>query len=74
MRSLKSRSKSIDDNALDRAYYEALKNLMGKTDSPTYVTGYKIWNMSCCGPSEMSRGRVIFSLELPMNARLLCPA
>lgn len=49
---IENRSKSIDDNALDRAYYEALKNLMGKTDSPTYVTGYKIWEHELLWPER----------------------
>lgn len=36
------RAESLDDNDLDRAYYEALKRAMECTDQ-TYITGYKIW-------------------------------
>ena len=49
---IERRSESIDDNALDRAYYEALKSLMGKTDNPTYVTGYKIWEHELLWPER----------------------
>jgi Family of unknown function (DUF6079) len=36
------RADSLDQNELDRYYYEALKRVMECQDS-TYVTGYKIW-------------------------------
>lgn len=49
---IERRSESIDDNALDRAYYEALQILMGKKDSPTYVTGYKIWEHELLWPER----------------------
>lgn len=40
---IEKRTESLDDSALDRAYYEALQILMEKKDQPTYVTGYRIW-------------------------------
>ena len=40
---IEKRAESLDDSALDRAYYEALQILMEKKDYPTYVTGYHIW-------------------------------
>lgn len=40
---IEKRAESLDDSALDRAYYEALQILMEKKDQPTYVTGYRIW-------------------------------
>ena len=49
---IERRSESIDDNALDRGYYDALKNLMEKTDNPTYVTGYKIWEHELLWPER----------------------
>jgi len=39
---IEMRAESIDDAALDRAYYTALQQVMECTDH-TYVTGYKIW-------------------------------
>ena len=39
---IEKRAESLDDNELDRYYYEALKRVMECTDY-TYVTGYKIW-------------------------------
>jgi hypothetical protein len=39
---IERRAESLDDNELDRYYYEALKRVMECSDS-TYVTGYKIW-------------------------------
>lgn len=40
---INKRAESLDDSTLDRFYYEALKQLMEKTDSPTHITGYNIW-------------------------------
>jgi hypothetical protein len=40
---IEKRAESLDDAALDRAYYEALQIVMEKKDQPTYVTGYRIW-------------------------------
>lgn len=40
---IERRAESLDDAALDRAYYEALQIVMEKKDQPTYVTGYRIW-------------------------------
>ncbi|GLW60404.1 hypothetical protein Hthe01_07530 [Hydrogenophilus thermoluteolus] len=40
---IEKRTESLDDAALDRAYYEAPQIVMEKKDQPTYVTGYRIW-------------------------------
>lgn len=40
---IEKRAESLDSSQLDRYYYEALKRVMEVIDSPTYVTGYKIW-------------------------------
>ena len=40
---IEKRTESLDNAALDRAYYEALQILMEKKDQPSYVTGYRIW-------------------------------
>ena len=39
---IRSRAESLEDQQLDRYYYEALRRVMECTDQ-TYVTGYKIW-------------------------------
>jgi hypothetical protein len=39
---IEKRAESLEDQELDRYYYEALKRVMECTDQ-TYVTGYKIW-------------------------------
>ena len=39
---IEKRAEALDNNELDRYYYEALKRVMECTDN-TYVTGYKIW-------------------------------
>jgi hypothetical protein len=39
---IRNRSDSLEDQELDRYYYEALKRVMECTDQ-TYITGYKIW-------------------------------
>ncbi len=40
---IRKRAESLDDETLDLAYYEALKVVMELVDTPTKVTGYKIW-------------------------------
>lgn len=40
---IEKRAETLSDDALDRAYYSALMQLMECTDEQTYVTGYKIW-------------------------------
>jgi Family of unknown function (DUF6079) len=37
------RAESLEPGQLDRYYYEALKQAMELTDTPTCVTGYRIW-------------------------------
>ena len=37
------RAEALSDDALDRAYYSAVKQLMERTDDNTYVTGHQIW-------------------------------
>ena len=39
---IRNRAESLEDQQLDRYYYEALRRVMECTDQ-TYVTGYKIW-------------------------------
>lgn len=40
---IEKRAEALSDDALDRAYYGALMQLMECTDEYAYVTGYKIW-------------------------------
>jgi hypothetical protein len=40
---IEKRAASLSDDALDRAYFSALMQLMECTDEHAYVTGYKIW-------------------------------
>lgn len=40
---IEKRAEALSNDALDRAYYSALMQLMECTDERTYVTGYKIW-------------------------------
>lgn len=40
---IEKRAEALSDDALDRAYYSALMQLMECTDDHAYVTGYKIW-------------------------------
>ena len=40
---IEKRAEALSDDALDRAYYNALMQLMECTDEHAYVTGYKIW-------------------------------
>ena len=40
---IEKRAEALSDDALDRAYYGAIKQLMERTDESTYVTGHPIW-------------------------------
>lgn len=40
---IEKRAESLADDALDRAYFSAMKQLMERTDEMTYVTGHQIW-------------------------------
>ncbi|MGV8691796.1 DUF6079 family protein, partial [Pseudomonas aeruginosa] len=40
---IEKRAEALSDDALDRAYYGALMQLMERTEEDTYVTGYRIW-------------------------------
>ena len=40
---IERRADALSDDALDRAYYSAIKQLMERTDESTYVTGFQIW-------------------------------
>jgi hypothetical protein len=40
---IEKRAEALSDDALDRAYYSAIKQLMERTDETTYVTGHQIW-------------------------------
>jgi hypothetical protein len=40
---IEKRAEALSDDALDRAYYGAIKQLMERTDEGTYVTGHQIW-------------------------------
>ena len=40
---IEKRGDSLDDNALDRYYYDALRQVLECTDVPTHVTGFQIW-------------------------------
>ena len=40
---IEKRAESLDDNQLDRYYYEALKQAMEATDQTAHRTGYRIW-------------------------------
>jgi hypothetical protein len=37
------RADALSDDALDRAYYSAIKQLMERSDESTYVAGHQIW-------------------------------
>jgi len=37
------RAEALSDDALDRAYFSAIKTLMERTDETAYVTGHLIW-------------------------------
>lgn len=40
---IEKRAESLDNTALDRAYFDALKRIMERQDTPVYATGYNIW-------------------------------
>lgn len=40
---IEKRAEALSDDTLDRAYYNAIKRLMERTDETTYVTGHQIW-------------------------------
>ncbi len=40
---IEKRAEALSDDALDRAYYSAIKQLMERTDESTYITGHQIW-------------------------------
>lgn len=40
---IEKRAEALSDDALDRAYYSAVRQLMERTDEATYVTGHQIW-------------------------------
>ena len=40
---IEKRAEALSDDALDRAYYGAIRQLMEQTDETTYVTGHQIW-------------------------------
>jgi hypothetical protein len=40
---IEKRAEVLSDDALDRAYYGAIRQLMERTDETTYVTGHQIW-------------------------------
>ncbi|MFB1485585.1 MULTISPECIES: DUF6079 family protein [unclassified Thiocapsa] len=37
------RADALSDDALDRAYFSAIRQLMERTDESTYVSGFQIW-------------------------------
>jgi hypothetical protein len=51
---IEKRAEALSDDALDRAYYGAIKQLMERTDESTYVTGHQIWQY----PIEWQERRV----------------
>ena len=40
---IEKRAEALSEDALDRAYFNAVQELMERTDEPSYVTGHKIW-------------------------------
>jgi len=38
-----TRADALSDDALDRAYFSAVRQLMERTDETTYVSGFQIW-------------------------------
>lgn len=40
---IEKRAEALSDDALDRAYYGAIRQLMERTDETSYVTGHQIW-------------------------------
>ncbi|MBX3589942.1 MAG: ATP-binding protein [Burkholderiaceae bacterium] len=51
---IEKRAEALSDDALDRAYFGAIKQLMERTDESTYVTGHQIWQY----PIEWQEHRV----------------
>lgn len=51
---IEKRAEALSDDALDRAYYGAIKQLLERTDESTYVTGHQIWQY----PIEWQEHRV----------------
>lgn len=45
---IERRAEALSDDALDRAYYGAIGQLMERTDESTYVTGHQIWQYQPC--------------------------
>ena len=40
---IEKRAEALSEDALDRAYYGAIRQLMERTDDSSYVTGHQIW-------------------------------
>lgn len=40
---IEKRAEALSEDALDRAYYGAVRQLMERTDDSSYVTGHQIW-------------------------------
>ncbi len=40
---IEKRAETLSDDALDRAYFGAIRQLMERTDEASYVTGHQIW-------------------------------
>ena len=38
-----TRADALSDDALDRAYFSAIRQLMERTDETTYISGFQIW-------------------------------
>jgi hypothetical protein len=51
---IERRAESLDDSQLDRYYYEALKQVMERTDVPTKKSGYNIWEYELVWQERMA--------------------
>ena len=51
---IEKRAEALSDDALDRAYFGAIKQLMEQTDETAYITGHQIWQY----PIEWQERRV----------------
>jgi hypothetical protein len=51
---IERRAESLDDGQLDRYYYEALKQVMERTDVPTKKSGYNIWEYELVWQERMA--------------------
>ncbi|MEZ4677323.1 MAG: DUF6079 family protein [Caldilineaceae bacterium] len=51
---IERRAESLDDNKLDSYYYEALKQVMERTDVPTKKSGYNIWEYDLVWQERMA--------------------